>query len=276
MTQILNIQGYKPIYKGVAPFMKYEKGFGYYGVLLEEEASGKLQCHLCGHTVLNLNKHIFHKHKDLTIKMFKEQVGLSLGTPLIAESTRKKFKNNFLNLTEAKKEETIKRLQSLNKKLHTDKTKKQRTNKASLQTNNMYGTCPEQVKSQFYEIYNKLGRLPNWSELTYKLRYILESRFGSYQEGLVAWGIPRQEYRDHINESKIKIADHFREHGHPSLVDDEEVKRQYLEFFQIKRRLPTWGEVRQSGMYGRVPFHRVFKISKKELQKILKNGSKVC
>lgn len=270
MTEVLTIQGYKPIYKGIPPFMKYEDGFGYYGVLLEEEKTGKLQCHLCGHTTLNLNKHVFHKHKDLTIKQFKEKIGLSLTTPLMAESTRDKYRKNFLHLTEEKKEETIKRLKNLNKKLHTEKTKRQRTNKASLQTNNTYGTCPEQVKSQFYEIYNKLGRVPRWDELTYKLRYILETRFGSYEEGLVVWGISRQEYRDHINEGHIKKAEYIREHGHPSLVDDEQVRRQYLEFFELKNRLPTWGEVKQSGMYGRVPFARVFKCGKKELQKMLK------
>lgn len=264
----LTVPGYKPVYKGVPPFMKYEAGFGYYGVLLEEEKTGKLQCHICGHTALNIAKHIFHKHKDLSPQTYKEKVGLNLTTPLMSESTRKKIKNNFLNLPEADKVEVVVRLQKLNKQLHLN-PKKQRTSKASLEANNKFGTCPLQVRSQFYETYNSLGRIPIWTELSYKLRYIIETRFGSYEEALVAWGISREEYRNHRTEAKIKAQEVRRDNDYFPKFSEEEVKKQYLEFFSLKKRLPTWGEVQQYGMPGRVPFERVFGCSKKELENSL-------
>ena len=157
--EIIKVNGFHSIYKGVPPFMEYTGGFGYYGVLLEEEATGKLQCHLCGHTAFNLAKHIFHKHKDISPKQYRIETGLNLTTPLISEKTRKLIKQNFLDKSDEEKTKIVQRLQYLNKQLHSKKTKKQRKNKASLELNNRYGTCPMQVKNKFLSRYHELGRI---------------------------------------------------------------------------------------------------------------------
>jgi hypothetical protein len=270
-SETIKIEGFRPIYKGIAPFMKFEKGFGYYGVLLEEEATGKIQCHLCSHTVFNISNHLRHKHKKISSNEYRVQTGLSLGTPLMSESTRKKIKNNFLNLTESKKNAVLKRLRNQNVRLHTiqKETKRQRTAKASIQTNNRYGTCPEQVRSQFYEKYNELKRVPNLNELSGRLRYIIETRFGSYEEAVVVWGIPRKEYREHILNSQNNALEARKENNFFPKYTVEEIKKQYQGFFKINKRLPTWGEVSQFGMAGRTCFKRAFGIEKSELEKSL-------
>jgi hypothetical protein len=267
----MNIQGFKPIYKGIPPFMKYDAGHGYYGVLLEEEKSGKLQCHLCGRLILNIAKHLYHKHKNISSREYKIETGLSLTTPLMSEQTRKKIKNNFLNLTEKKRKEVVKRLRNLNKKLHSSPQKRQRENKASIQTNNRYGTCPEQVRSQFLEIYKTLNRVPKWPELTGKLRYIVETRFGSYEEACIVWGIPRQEYKLHISQGRRNAVEaRARQNYFPSYTVDE-VKKQYRDFFKLKNRLPTWGEVRLNKMASRDVFERVFGCCKSNFEEELLN-----
>ena len=265
----MNIEGFNPIYKGVPPFMKYEKGFGYYGVLLEEQETGKLQCHLCGSLALNIAKHLFHKHNDVSPRQYKVETGLNLTTPLMSEKTRKRIRNNFLDLTEGKKQEMIDRLRGFNKELHEKKTKKQREAVASIQMNNRYGTCPEQVKSQFFEVYKKLGRIPRTSELSGRLRYIIETRFGSYEEAVVAWGISREEFRGHVVEGRLNALEARKEKDYFPKYEKEEVKKQYLDFFKVKGRLPTWGEVKTNGMPGRTPFSRAFRCSKVELEKTL-------
>lgn len=265
----IEIEGFKPIYKGIPPFMKFDKGFGYLGVLLEEESTGKLQCHLCGKCVLNIAKHLYHKHDGVSPYDYKVQTGLSLTTPLVSESTRKKCKNNFLNLTESKKREVIARLKNLNKRLHSH-TKGQRKNVASIQTNNRYGTCPEQIKHKFWEVYNKLGRIPNWTELGGSIKSIVETRFESYEEALVTWGIPRQEWREHIIDNQNKAYEARKKQDFFPKYKVEDVKKQYEAFFKLKKRFPTWGEVEQSGMPTRSVFQRVFGCTKSELQNSLK------
>lgn len=265
---LIKENGFRPVYKGVPPFMKYEKGFGYYGVLLEDEKDGKIQCHLCGKTAHNLAKHLFHKHNGISITDFKKEVGLNLTTPLMSEKTRKLIKNNFLNLTKAKKDEVINRLKMLNKRLHS-RPKRQRINKASLQTNNKYGTCPEQVKSLFWETYNKLGKFPKWKELPHKLRYVIEDRFGSYKEAVIVWGVSEQEYNNHITEGKINSINARREKDFFPKYDKEDVKNKYMDFAKTKGRLPTWGEVAQFGLPSRTVFRRVFGCNKTEFEATL-------
>jgi hypothetical protein len=261
-------KGFKPIYKGIPPFMKFEKGFGYLGVLLEEESTGKLQCHLCGKTALNIAKHLYHKHDGVSPYDYRIQTGLSLTTPLVSESTRKKFKNNFLNLTESKKREVIARLRNLNKRLHSN-PKRQRKNVASIQLNNRYGTCPEQIRHKFWEIYNRLGRIPNWSELGGSIKSVVEKRFESYEEALVTWGIPRQEWREHKIEIQNKAYEARKAKDFFPKYKAEEVRKQFEDFFKLKKRFPTWGEVEQFGMPKRSVFKRVFGCNKSELQNSL-------
>lgn len=262
-------EGFKPIYKGVPPFMKYTKGFGYYGVLLESEEDGKLQCHLCGETADNIAKHIFHKHKDYTPSSYKVETGLNLHTPLMSEKTRKLFKNNFLNLTDEKRDEIIERLRNNNYKI-SNKKKLKRKDKASIEMNNRYGTCPEQVRSQFYEVYKKLNRLPTLAELSGRLRYIIETRFGTYEEAVVAWGIPRSEYKEHIENSKIKAIQVREKNDFFPKYTENEVYEKYFNFFKMKDRLPTWGEVEMYGLPGRVPFKRVFNCNKRQVLEMFK------
>jgi len=217
----IETQQFNPIYKGIPPFMKYEKGFGYMGVLLEEKQTGKLQCHICGRTVFNIAKHLYHKHRQVSPNEYRVQTGLNLGTPLVSETTRKKIKNNFLNLPDVEKQVILKRLREQNKRLHQN-PKRQRSSLASIQTNNTYGTCPDQVKSQFYDIYNRLKRIPTSKELTGRLRYIIETRFGSYEEAVVVWGIPRKEYRQHVLNFQEKAKEARKENNYfPKYTDEE-------------------------------------------------------
>lgn len=270
-TELIKIDGYRSIYKGVPPFMQYTGGFGYYGVLLEEEATGKLQCHLCGSTHLNLAKHIFHKHKDISPKEYKIETGLNLTTPLMAESTRKFIKNNFLDLTEEKKAEVITRLRNFNKRLHSN-PKRQRKNKATLEMNNKYGTCPEQVKNRFLQKYSELGRIPNWKELDGGLRSVIETRFKSYEDAVVTWGISREEYQSHISQCKVNAVQARRDNNFFPKYDETKVREQYTQLLRIKGRFPTWGEIIQSGLPKRSVFMRAFNgMNKTEVEKMLLN-----
>lgn len=259
--------GFKAVYKGIPPFMKYESGFGYIGVLLESEETGELQCHICGETNNSLAKHIYHKHKDINTSKYKEMVGLNMGTPLMSESTRKKIKNNFLNLTDEKRQEVINRMRNFNKSNHSKKLVKPRTDKGgSAEMQNKFGTCPEQARTLFWEEYTKFGRIPTTDEMSCKLKNLVYTRFGSYKEAMIAWGVSEQEYRAHFTEADIKAYEARRQANFFPKYSKEEVIQRYSDFYFEKKRLPTWGEVKQFGMPGRIPFTRAFGKSKSEVE----------
>lgn len=263
----LKIEGFEPVYKGIPPFMKFENGFGYMGVLLEEKETGKLQCHLCDHLCLNLAKHIFHKHKDFTVARYREVAGINTTTPLMAQSTRKKIKNNFLDLTEEKKQRVIERLRENNRQAR-GKTGGHRKN--TLEAQNKFGTCPEQARTLFWEEYQKLGRIPNNNELSSKLKYVVYSRFCSYKNALIAWGVSEETYREHITNGKQRAVQARADNDYFPKYTEEEVEKLYSEFYFQNKRLPTWGEVKELGLPGRVPFERVFGKSKSELEGVFK------
>lgn len=261
----LKIDGFEPVYKGIPPFMKFENGFGYMGVLLEEKETGKLQCHLCGNCSLNLAKHIFHKHKDFTIERYRNVSGLNNTTPLMAQSTRKKIKNNFLDLTEEKRRAVIKRLRGLNKKnIFEGKVGGKRRN--TLEAQNKFGTCPEQARTLFWEEYKSIGRIPTNDELSSKLKYVVYSRFSSYKNAMIAWGVSEEEYRAHVLNGQQKAQEARAEKDFFPKYTDEEVEKMYGNFFFQNKRLPTWGEVKELGLPGRAPFQRVFNASKSEIE----------
>lgn len=254
----LAVEGFEPVYKGVPPFMKFENGFGYMGVLLEEKETGKLQCHLCGHLSLNISKHLFHKHKDVTPTRYKELTGLNRTTPLMSTRTRKFIKNNFLNLTEEKRKEVLKRLKENNKKTHTEGSWRKREAGAALEFNNKFGTCPEQARTLFWEEYHKLGRIPSNKEMSGKLRHIIYSRFPSYKSALIAWGVTEDDYRSHVIEGRSRAVEARAEKDFFPKYSKEDVERSYGDFFFQHKRLPTWNEVKELGLPGRAPFNKAF------------------
>lgn len=266
----LEIEGFEPVYKGVPPFMKFEGGHGYIGVLLEHTETGKLQCHICGVLIKSIGKHLFHKHKGISSVQYRIKTGLNLTTPLVSEATRKKFKNNFLNLTEKKRKEVVARLLANNKKVHKEGKYKTKGTYSSSEFKNRFGTCPEQAKTQFQKEYKALGHIPTNSEMSGRLRNIVYTRFSSYREALLSWGVGEEEYRKHVVDGKMKAVETRAENDYFPKYSIEEVKKVYSDFFFQNKRLPTWGEVKQFGLPGRAPFQRAFGINKSDLQDTFK------
>lgn len=266
----LEIKGFSPVYKAVPPFMKFEGGFGYIGVLLQDEISGKLQCHLCGELADNISKHLYHKHKGITAKDYRIKMGLNLGVPLMSEKTRKLIKNNFLNLTEKKRKEIIARLKKLTKDNHKNRVWKKKGEYSSTQFLNRFGNCPEQAKTKFWNEYKKLGRIPRNKEMSESLRHLVYSRFSNYREALITWGVSEEEIRNHIVDGKMNAVQVRADNDFFPKYGKEEVKKIYSDFFFEKKRFPTWGEVRQFGMPSRCVFIRAFGANKQEVEDMLK------
>ena len=268
--ETINIEGFNPVYKVLPPFMKFDGGFGYKGVLLEDKETGKLQCHLCGTLANNLSKHLYHKHKGVSANDYREKVGLNKYVPLMSEQTRKKIKNNFLNLTDSKRKEVIKRLKENNKNAHESGNWKKREKTGSIQYQNKYGTCPEQAKTQFFKEYKELGRIPTNDEMSGRLRSLVYTRFSSYKEALISWGISEQEYREHFLQGKINSFEARRDQDFFPKYDKDDVKKLYSDFFFEKKRFPTWGEVKQFGLPSRVVFERAFGGTKSNIESSFK------
>jgi len=83
------------LYKPEPPFEEVKDGFGFYGVLLLDTSTNKIQCHLCGEWFYSLASHLKNAHL-MTTREYKERFGLNMTTPLCSPSISKKISKVML------------------------------------------------------------------------------------------------------------------------------------------------------------------------------------
>lgn len=105
--------GFVTLYHYKEPFMKFEGGFGFQGVLLFDGKTDKVQCHLCGNWMDYLPNHLMREH-SMKASAYKDLVGLRQSTALLNEAQREK-------LIESGLEKRIKNLKVRGKKTEEEK-----------------------------------------------------------------------------------------------------------------------------------------------------------
>src|SRR6185436_14180348 len=132
--------GFVKLYNYKEPFMKFDRGFGYEGVLLFDGKTDKIQCHFCGQWFSQLGHHL-HKEHNMLASEYKDEVGLLQTTALIGEELRAKLIQKNLG-------KRLKNLRPGKKKTRAEKEKIRKTLKANAlrrETQNRFGTSPLQL-----------------------------------------------------------------------------------------------------------------------------------
>lgn len=169
------------LYNYKEPFMRYERGYGYQGVLLFDAETDTVQCHLCGEWFKYLPNHL-HREHAVRAAEYKKEVGLMQTTALIGESQRA--------LLIAKGVERFKNIRPGQKKSEAEKEKIRRTMKVLVrERQNLTGTCPEQLIERMRQTYHRLGRTPGDSEIVGGKCTIIRI-FGSWKAACEIAGIP--------------------------------------------------------------------------------------
>jgi len=65
----------QPIQKAIPPYMPFEKGYGYMGVLLLDTETDRIQCHYCGLWFKSMSRHLEKIH-GFNASHYKKEVGL--------------------------------------------------------------------------------------------------------------------------------------------------------------------------------------------------------
>jgi len=152
--------GYALLYRVKEPFMKYEGGFGFKGVLVFDGKTDQVQCHLCGTWHEALGYHLRREHA-MTASAYKEKTGLRQTTALIGEKFRAKLIANGLEARKANLRSPRSHSSRTREKIRA--TLKKRT----MENMNERGTCPDQLAARLKALHDKLGRTPSTSEITF-------------------------------------------------------------------------------------------------------------
>lgn len=202
--------GFVTMYNYKEPFMKFENGYGFQGVLLFDGLEDKVQCHFCGKWFESLGNHLAKEHNMLASE-YKTMTGLAQTTALISEKLREKLVANGMErrLKNLKSRKGKKVKQETRDKIR--KTLQERTREYQ----NLRGTCPAQLIARLQNEYQRLGytpRRPKYSKGSKSfMKYppeiqkeIMESQkrlgaeetytavFGSWEKALEMANIPRR------------------------------------------------------------------------------------
>jgi len=181
------------LYNYKEPYMKYEFGHGYQGVLLFDSKTDKVQCHECGLWFDYLPSHI--RTHNLSANEYKLRVGLRRSTALISETHREKLLKNraqkMLNLrlhNYQHSEETKKKISETLKKNHRE-------------TQNENGTCPQQILDRIAKMGAELGRTPTKEEFA---GYTTAKRlYGTWSNAVKLAGlIPRESGQNAVHKKR--------------------------------------------------------------------------
>lgn len=184
--------GFVTLYNYKEPFMRYEGGHGFQGVLMFNGDDDKIQCHLCGEWFEYLPNHLHREHTTSAAE-YKEMVGLAPTTALLGEKQRAKLIENGT--------ERFKNLRPGKKKSAAEKNKiSESLKRLNRERQNLTGTCPEQLIERVRQAYHTLGRTPSENEIRGKETIVRV--FGSWKAACEIAGIPYSPPGKNRNERK--------------------------------------------------------------------------
>lgn len=196
--------GFVTLYNYKEPFMKYEEGFGFRGVLLFDGMTDRIQCHLCGDWMEYLPNHLKREH-SMTAAQYKDRVGLRQSTALLGEMQRAKLISNGL-------ERRLSNLVIQGAKSAEQREKIRQTsirNGELMENKNERGTCPLQLITRLQNLASKLGRTPLNREITFDAT--LRKVFGNVKTAMLRAGLtPRASGRT-VNNWRAKNPTYTRE-----------------------------------------------------------------
>lgn len=168
-------------YIGLAkePLMPNKTGFGFQGIVTQDEDRKLVQCNNCGKWAKIIGSIHLQKCAGQTVAEYKKKYGLNASTGLVSDETSMMLTKNAL----------------LNKATSTrwDRTSKPRYDKGlnkTVEYENKYGTCPLQLKTRLYEFIRNNKELPGPHNRGQSIYKALRRRYRDFAEALEVNGLP--------------------------------------------------------------------------------------
>lgn len=245
MEYVDSPSGYVTLYSYKEPFMKFEGGYGYQGVLLMDGKTNDIQCHLCGSWFNYLPNHL-HKEHNMTAEQYKEKVGLRQSSALVSEEARENMIRSGLNRRKAN-------LKPGGKKTEEQKQKIRDTLKnVKRETQNERGTCPQQLIDRLRKEADRIGKVPPTKSLTFITT--LKRVFGSYKEALRRAGLDTR--KSGVN---VRWED----------ITNEKLLEEIRYFYKLNGRRPTWSDIKRKTFRPGEIYNRRFGSFKKAIIKAI-------
>lgn len=223
------------------PLKKYEKGFGYIGVVSYSKEKDKVQCHICGRMFRNVGSHSALNHK-ISAEKYKEMIGLGQNTALVGEGTRTLLITAHKDIPSfSQKGKSKKQIVSHMKKMSKNgvtKGKGSRKSSWTLERRNEEGLCPDQLIDRIIKLTEKLGERPTAKQYA--------EEYGSFSSIITVYGTWNKALEI------AGIDTYTKEKGMRS--DPQYLLENMRMFYQKYERTPRQSDMRR----GLLPNHQIY------------------
>lgn len=187
------------------PLMPVEIGYGFQGVLIQNETRTEVQCHICGLFYRTLGSHV--KAHNITAKEYKEQFGFNRTTGLISDeaayAAQKRALSNLSGTTERpsiQERAALARESRLTSSPNKDKF-------TTRERQNQLGTCPLQIQERVYDFIRTNREYPTASNRGYLLYRICIVRFGSWKDACLIMKLPISFFSQALKKHIFQFSD---------------------------------------------------------------------
>lgn len=236
------LEGDQVFYYGYKePLTKYEKGFGYRGVVTYNKEKDKVQCHICGRMYRNVGSHSHFTHR-ISAEKYKIMVGLTQSTVLVGEGTRTKLITAHKEIPSFSQQGKTKAQIKAHMKKMADKGvtrgKGSRKSGWTLERRNKEGLCPDQLIDRIQKLTEKLGERPSAKQYA--------KEYGSFQSVITVYGTWNKALE------MAGIETYSKERG--MRVDRKYLLDHMRMFYQKYERTPRTSDMRR----GLLPYHQAY------------------
>lgn len=171
------------------PLVKVKKGFGFKGVLLQNENRTLVQCHVCGKWYQGLNGGHLLTH-NTNQRNYRKQFGLERMTGLVADATSYQMEaskqERFHKMTDEEREKIKQRFLEIRKSRVYVKQKHREEYK------NKQNTCDAQIQYRLKAYVHQYRELPKRTMKGEGSRLIdlLKRKYGPLEKGYALYGLP--------------------------------------------------------------------------------------
>lgn len=159
------------------PLMQAKGGYGFIGVLLQDDTRLLVQCHNCGQWRKRLGEHIKVCSKGMTVRQYREKWELTSRMGLISDSLSVEVGKRIV-------------VQNPLPRGNSPANKGKRGAKFNMHFYNTRGTCPAQLAARLKEFINTNRELPGIYNRGSSLVHLLRRRFGKLNEGFRYFRLP--------------------------------------------------------------------------------------
>lgn len=171
-----------------APYRKLPKGkFGYYGAMVLNKTTGKIQCHICGSWYFGLATHARFSH-GYSANEYREEFGFESVYVLVAPSTSEKFHKATMKpermklFLERTRTNRGRRNSKYTRKKISATRLKNRVTASRLNTNDL---CDDQIRRRIAVVQTLLGKFPYSTDLVkydHNVLWEIKHRYGTFNK----------------------------------------------------------------------------------------------